>query len=90
MLKGGTISNDGTLDIYSFYNGEISEIGGNGTINDFREELMVSRKTNRFFIPEVRSGFGNQTSLSVWNIYLRYKKVFIHGQQNFGVGEKVF
>ena len=36
--EGGTISNDGTLDIYSFYNGEISEIGGNGTINDFREE----------------------------------------------------
>ena len=35
---GGTIANNGTIDLFSYFNGEISNIGGSGTINDFREE----------------------------------------------------
>ncbi len=35
--QGGLIANDGTLDINSYYNGDIAAITGTGTLNDNRE-----------------------------------------------------
>lgn len=35
--NGGKIVNNGVLDLYSYYNGDISLISGKGTLNDYRE-----------------------------------------------------
>jgi hypothetical protein len=36
--KGGTVVNNGTMDINSYYNGDITKITGTGTLNDNREQ----------------------------------------------------
>lgn len=33
----GSITNNGTIDLYSYFNGDISIITGTGTLNDYRE-----------------------------------------------------
>lgn len=35
--EGGAIVNNGTIDLISYYNGDISAIAGAGTLNDNRE-----------------------------------------------------
>jgi hypothetical protein len=34
---GGSIENNGNIDLYSFFNGDITKINGSGSINDHRE-----------------------------------------------------
>lgn len=34
---GGSIENNGTINLYAFFNGDITKINGNGSINDYRE-----------------------------------------------------
>lgn len=36
--ESGSIVNNGTIDIYTYFTGEIETITGSGTINDYREE----------------------------------------------------
>lgn len=35
--ESGSITNNGTMDLYSFFNGDIATIAGSGTLNDYRE-----------------------------------------------------
>jgi len=35
--ENGSITNNGTIDLYSYFNGDISIITGTGTLNDYRE-----------------------------------------------------
>lgn len=35
--EGGSITNDGTIDLNSFFNGDLESISGDGTLNDNRE-----------------------------------------------------
>lgn len=35
--KGGSITNGGVIDLYSYFNGDITKITGSGTLNDHRQ-----------------------------------------------------
>lgn len=35
--EGGSIANEGVIDLYAFFNGNIEDISGSGTVNDHRE-----------------------------------------------------